>query len=487
MENCSHCDSKILEGEFKYVSRKNDCLLCNDCYSEHTTTCENCSQTTYPAEDCLETEQGDVFCQYSCLQEYGGGQCYACDSTTSHVRYSDTAGEEYCEDCYEDLEDEDADDEEEFEFIPEKRNGVMNTNNRYVGVELEVIDEGRTIERGTGYKIVADGSLNDNGREIVSDPLMNNRFEYILKNLISYYKDDVEIDSSCGFHLHIGLKNKEINSLAFHKKLIAFAKNNEHLFFTILPRSRHDNHYAKMFNSSEEDFRGLRDDIKKLNDSKTRLRFVEQLYCSNSYSQAHKRYKQSIRNLAIPNKSKDIRENYECAIDSAKRGRGKYGDNNSSRSSAYRYKWLNFHSIQYRGTIEVRLHTGTFNYNKVKAWTLLWVNLIDYISTKPLRYIQNKKFNSIDEMIGVLKIASRRVGTSTLRHHYKKRVSKFKSDYTSLSNYYNWNMTDEERATLYFINQMDRDDRDIRYTQRIEQENREFRARHEEQEGIENV
>lgn len=474
MTKCSHCEDKFKDDED--IIYAGNIELCEDCYSQNTTQCNQCDEVIYTENDFTETSEGHNFCSNNCLVEHGGGYCESCSDCSSDVSYSDRFDAEYCSDCYTERNHEDDDEEVEldFEFIPEQRKGLMNTNNRYVGVELEVIDDGRAIERGNGYRIVADGSLNDYGREIVSEPLMNNRFENILKNLISYYKNDVEIDSSCGFHLHVGLKNKEINSLAFHKKLIAFATNNENLFFTILPRTRHGNSYAKLFNERNEDYNKMSYDIKKLYNSTTRLKFIENIYGNHDYSDAHKHYKQSIRKLDQPNKSENIKANYESAIQATKRGKGKYGGGD------FRYKWLNFHSIQFRGTIEVRLHTGTFNYNKVKAWTLLWVNLIDYLSSKPLRYIQNKKFNSIDEMIGELKIASRRVGKNTLRQHYKQRVKKFENDYNTLSNYYHWNLTENERAVLYFINQMDADDRSVAYIQRQE-------SRQREQERIENV
>jgi hypothetical protein len=49
--------------------------------------------------------------------------------------------------------------------------------------------------------------------------------------------------------------------------------------------------------------------------------------------------------------------------------------------TVHRYQWLNVHSHFHRGTIEIRLHQATTSHKKLRNWILLWLKIIDDVTS----------------------------------------------------------------------------------------------------------
>jgi len=135
------------------------------------------------------------------------------------------------------------------------------------------------------------------------------------------------VNKSCGLHIHIETKpNTELL-----KKMYCFYSKFEGLFFAMLPKSRQDSSFCKKFNKLDK------------------------------YS-----YKDVLE-------VKDLRGFKKLFYEKA----GFYPRFN------YDYKkrrcWINFHSIFYRGTLEVRAHSGTINAKKIKNWIQMHLVIREYL------------------------------------------------------------------------------------------------------------
>lgn len=115
-----------------------------------------------------------------------------------------------------------------------------------MGWELESTQECRPGQLPEGIVSGTDGSVNGAGVEyrlrerFVSSPRDGMR---ALFNLVK--KDWVETDRSCGFHVHLGLRNEtESKSRVWAAWMITLAKNIEDSVFASVPNSRQNNSYC---------------------------------------------------------------------------------------------------------------------------------------------------------------------------------------------------------------------------------------------------
>ena len=56
-----------------------------------------------------------------------------------------------------------------------------------------------------------------------------------------------------------------------------------------------------------------------------------------------------------------------------------------------RYCWVNFHSIFYRGTLEIRAHSGTINYRKILNWFSIHLYVLKFIKSKSINQLMKMK------------------------------------------------------------------------------------------------
>lgn len=89
---------------------------------------------------------------------------------------------------------------------------------------------------------------------------------------------------------------------------------------------------------------------------------------------------------------------------------------NSSYSPSGRYYKVNMSHIKTRGTVEVRQHSGTVDFEKIASWIHLMTAMLDR-STKLLSN-ETKKFQSLNEMMDSLNVAN--CVKESLRKRFKK-------------------------------------------------------------------
>lgn len=211
--------------------------------------------------------------------------------------------------------------------------------NRTFGIELEIFgptreqlisafqQQGITLVSqdynhitSTDWKIVRDGSISgSNGNEIVSPILSGlDGLDQIKKVTIALNKVKAQVNTSCGFHVHFGANDFTLENFK------SLAKNHIQLekdFDAIVPESRraNKNSYCKSLTAS---FRTKNLTMEKINSATTVNELIRQ----------------------FPS----------------------------------RYVKLNFQSFVRQGTIEVRHHSGTTTFSKIKNWILICARMMEY-------------------------------------------------------------------------------------------------------------
>jgi hypothetical protein len=110
-----------------------------------------------------------------------------------------------------------------------------------------------------------------------------------------------------------------------------------------------------------------------------------------------------------------------------------YGKGNYSpqKYNDLRYFGVNFHSIFYRGTLEIRYHCGTTNAQKILNWVSLHQQILDSVVTKEeveiFGFIEEMKnchslSRKLNEMRKFLSLNSKTV------NYMKERIGKFEGD-----------------------------------------------------------
>ena len=217
----------------------------------------------------------------------------------------------------------------------------------YYGIELECHYSGSEPLRdiihtwkGTSFQAVYDGSLGDEGVEFVSPILVGNSGIEELCALLRLIKPHFRVTRSCGYHLHLDAREQEWEVLRdfamIYCKLVPWLK-------TIISPSRRETAFGSCrggggwFSPSE---------AINLYHMTQEWEFWNWVYGTNY-------------------EGDDL---YDFLDDVAG---SKYHD--------ARYSQLNFHSVVYQGSIEIRCHQGTLNQEKVIYWIRLWLWLWQYV------------------------------------------------------------------------------------------------------------
>lgn len=188
------------------------------------------------------------------------------------------------------------------------------TRRRY-GVELESDGKQFATRAQTVFGAVHDGSIA--GPEYVSPILSGDEGLEAIEELCRL---GIECDARCGFHLHMDATDLTVPEVVrVARGYLAI----QDLCFHMVAPSRQDNHYCH----------------------KIRTPYT----------------------LDLDNKVKLKEALYGYGYDSSGR---KYHDK--------RYEWLNVHSYLFRGTLEVRLHQGTFNAERIRNWINLNLLAVEY-------------------------------------------------------------------------------------------------------------
>jgi hypothetical protein len=214
---------------------------------------------------------------------------------------------------------------------------------RRFGIEIEV--EGLTTERARqqlslprGWKVTGDGSLH-NGCEIVSPPMTLSDFGEVEEVIRMLKGAKAKVSERCSIHIHVDGSGFDLESL---KRLVKNTRAYEPWIYQIASggdpehRGRSGNHY-RYCKPIEEVHRNGETDYDRLMKAKNFKRFWELWYG---------RPRQELPRI------------FSC----------KYNPT--------RYRGLNLHSFNYRGTVEFRYGNGTVETADIKAWVILYLRLI---------------------------------------------------------------------------------------------------------------
>lgn len=370
---CEECEKQFNESELENIHNQN---YCHECVANLWVKCGTCGEWCF--KDDAVNFDNEYWCE-TCSRDLC--RCCQCDEYIYRNDVTWQHDEAYCENCYDP-------DYREDEEVSVSCYGIAfekacsdtlkeNQFKNFCGVEIETINndfynnelsQNECEEYQFNQK--DDGSLGSNGAEFSSNPangdLLFNRIRKLcrLLNERQYY-----VNADCGLHIHIAI-SRQLNYL---KKVFAFYKKYEALFFQMLPQSRQHNTYCR-----------------KLSDIYANLKMQDVLKLSNCFEFAEKLYEVKGRRRV-----KSCRR-YQ--------GHGK------------RYGWLNFHSLLHRGTLEIRAHSGTINSQKIINWLKIHLTCLDFIKKLSLDTIRRLPEN---------KAFFLSLFDNKLQYYIKKRWSKF--------------------------------------------------------------
>ena len=400
--NCSNCEencdieNNIFKGETfdsSGVSQNHiDVPVCNDCIENDYMACIDCGVYSHNDDEGLNRSSVDNELRCNECYDEAFVDCESCGSTlwSEDARYDDDYP--YCDECYEE-----SDNREEgrwdcdFEFINSKTFNE-NKSKRMVGIEIEAkfgnsVDTYKKCRDFVSCKY--DGSI-DEGDEFCSNPMNGDiLFDNIKLLCKSIRKDNYSIDKDCGLHIHIDMRDFSENDL---RKLYLVYHRFERYFLEMVPSSRRDNGYCK----------SLRPNYEK----------IIEMPIKNYLYRAHPKY------------------NMESFIPSTHDGN--------------RYYWLNMNSaISKRNSLEIRLHGGTIDSEKIIKWIRIHLNLIEWIKKTDIKRIISMK-NRLRTLLSIINekdlqryiLARRRKFNKKLRRvkitNIKERLDGLKNDYTNL-------------------------------------------------------
>lgn len=352
---CKDCNCYIPNAYDRYCGCDDE-LYCSDCFHEIFTRCERCGDTEYR------------------------------DDTYNHHGFY------YCESCYEEVEAEEERNHDKGYFDRNKAIIKRSEKNNYktgelIGLEIEAIMRNFDFCKDdydclNYFMSVEDGSLNGDGREFVSCVLPYKRkYLNIVKDFCEKFgKQNLMIDSSCGFHCHININKDDIN-LSFIKKLLYFYIKYEEFFYNLVSCSRWDNEFC----------RHMRYELKL-------PEVIRKKSLNNLLSYYYDRVIKNRRD--IPNNKWD--------------GKGK------------RYYWVNIHSVMFRGSLEIRLHQGTVNYKKMLMWIKIHRKIVKFLLKTRLDKLRKMKLSEIlTKAFSKTEIKYMKDRFKKFNHNFKRTVLTF--------------------------------------------------------------
>ena len=395
MENktCANCNETF---KFDDTVNHNGTLYCEDCFNELFTTCSICNQTIsnddshyiddeivcdscsdknyYPCDDCgeivklentNEVTAGKLVCN-CCFDNYR-----ECGSCGDWFDYNNSGG--YCEDCDQHYCCDEChscdcgnnnENERKINLTPINGDdlGEIVKIDTLVGVEIE--SEDGNFENAQeklldccGYS--PDGSL-DNGMEVQTPPASLNELERIINHTCKVLTDnEFVVNSYCGLHIHINANNSSWKQVRnFLLTYLMF----EDVIYSFLPPSRKNGTYSKPLTNDFSQLKLLK--ISSFND------FEAYWYGSVADNISNFSYREASKICNPYQNSEEFmsaREKLEKEWNK-KRGKDYRKDLKKDKWNNSRYYGVNLHSFFFRGTVELRHHSGTLNPIKILNW-----------------------------------------------------------------------------------------------------------------------
>lgn len=350
---CDACELHIDDSD-NHTTTRDDDTFCEQCFHDNAFYCDDCDEwvsgTDYWSNDNSTVCEGCYDSNYF--------TCNACDymESNSNSIHCDGCYEYLCEGCWDehDCGEEDVplanvytrrnnrnynssarctrNYEPRLKFFEGEENPLFGSQ-RFVGTEIEA-EEGtfnyeellKDLPKSTA--MVSDGSVC--GVEINTPPAQGKALvDIITKACEALKKHNYKSTTKCGVHVHIDSRDFRDN----HKKIIQLIKTyyaTEDLLFSMLPPSRWNSTYCKRLSQN-----WLYDSFKKKNVEADKAWY----------------------------KTEDVRRIAEAK-------RSKWGE---------RYYGLNVHSLFFRGTIELRYHSGTLNPDKILKWVAINLRIFEWV------------------------------------------------------------------------------------------------------------
>jgi hypothetical protein len=198
-----------------------------------------------------------------------------------------------------------------------------------------------------------DGSLNNTGIEIQTPPATGDKAEYYIKRSCEVLRSrDYDISDRCGLHIHLDARDIQSDCKTLDKLFRTYYLV-EPILLSILPKSRYDNTYCHV----------LSDQFTL--DSFTGFKNIE-----------------------------DMEKRWYNTIDT--------GNHKSNKYDSSRYHGFNMHSIFYRGSLEIRYHSGTINPNKIINWIYINLKVMEWA----LKHFNQSKLTRINDLTAKNRIPS---------------------------------------------------------------------------------
>lgn len=336
--------------------------------TQQTCNCNNCGDVLLTAENrCLYG--GEYYC-LNCFDE-NYEACLGCDDYYSRddMNHADDGGC-YCDGCFEERNSSQLYKENAENIVD--INALTETDNFNVfGFEVEAnvkedfkIDDYEILKH---FQIVNDGSLGGDGKEFVSVPIPYSKADLIMTKFGEFAKGNLGVDRKTGLHLHIFI-HPTFQTADNLKKILLAYKQSEQFWFKMVSPSRRNNGYC------------------------TSLRYID------SYDFRSKATFDTFKTWYYGNKQKAL--NYS----KIQKGFGK------------RYEWVNFHSVFFRNTFEIRLHQGTTNSQKMLNWLEMHKNF--------LKGVIHENYSNLETMDENRFLSMQPIH---LREYYKQRVRELKN------------------------------------------------------------
>ena len=394
---CYNCSKKQLKNDiFKECKSE---LYCDNCFDDLITTCYSC-EDNIPFEDSFADPNDNTICQFcyddnstyycqDCFNDIAFS-CYNCSEYyhQDNSNYCEPCENDYCEDCYSNhgCDSQEGFQTQELEFITGKKSKTI-TVNRFVGVEIEA-------ENGTGtelnlpitFGIVSDDSLNNSGVEVVTPPSSQSALVSNIKLACKELKNaNFEATTSTGLHVHIDLRDIKDNYIKLSRILRTFYAI-EDVMFAMLPASRLTSIYCIPLRNNYKfyDFYG---------------RQITKEFDNKIYQEIDKK---------------------------------RVSDRKTNRYDSKRYASCNFHSTFYRGTLEVRSHSGTHNPTKILKWCELLLKIADW-SINHYNHSTIEQLLALDASNTSLKKKTHKMQqvfgfSKTIEKYINARVAEFKNE-----------------------------------------------------------
>jgi len=341
-----YCD-KCAKRKFKI------CYYCDKCAKRKFKICYYCNKII---DGNIKTHKGHTCCP-KCYKNHIK-RCFHCRKSFELKNCIKYKGDFYCKKCHKIVYRTFHRIRIPFRKIPSETFEI-NPFKDYCGVEIECLNDNRDKNcfikpelKKLHFSQLTDGSLNvSKGIEFDSRASQGDRLFKMFDDFGKELKDKkFYIKKCCGLHLHIETE-PELDML---KKIYLFYSKYEDYFFDMLHKSRKNSGFCKRLRDTGDALGNVLD-IKDINEFKKR--FYESEYWRNEI---------------------------------------KCHDNGK------RYCWINFHSIFYRGTLEIRSHEGTIDSEEIKDWITLHLNVYEFLRKKTIRQIYNLK-DSREEFLKILK------------------------------------------------------------------------------------